>query len=114
MAVIFKDNRGKLVDEITNQLAKGLLRTALKVERSAKQSMIGGGKPHVPSAAGDPPRVDTGVLRSSITHELKIIDREPIARIGTNVTYGRDLELGTSQVEPRPWLRPALARVIGR
>ncbi len=99
---------------MVNQLAKGLLRKALEVERNAKQSMLGGGKPHVPSAAGEPPRVDTGVLRSSITHELIIRGNNPVARVGTNVTYGRFLELGTSDIEPRPWLRPALAKAIGK
>ena len=58
-----------------------------------------------PSAPGEPPHKQTGRLQSSITSEREDL----VARAGTNVTYGRSLELGTSRMAPRPWLRRALA-----
>lgn len=48
--------------------------------------------------------VDTGRLRSSITHETEGI----IGRVGTNVEYARAVELGTEKQSPQPYLRPAL------
>ena len=54
----------------------------------------------------EPPRVQTGRLRANITHELH--PTLPIARVGTNVTYGKSLEFGTNRMLPRPWLRPAV------
>lgn len=48
--------------------------------------------------------VDTGNLRSSITH----ITDESKAVIGTNVTYAPYVELGTSKMKAQPYLRPAI------
>lgn len=56
-----------------------------------------------PSRPGEPPHKQTGRLRASVTWE-KV--RAGLARVGTNVKYGRLLELF---VGPRPWLRRALA-----
>ena len=47
--------------------------------------------------------VDTGRLRNSITHET---DNDSVY-IGTNVEYGKYVELGTSKRRPHPFLRPA-------
>jgi len=94
-----------------------LERAALAVESRAKELLsIAGtgrveGKQHGPverSKPGEPPRKQTGRLRGSVTHE---IDEETMtARVGTNVDYGKHLELGTKKgILPRPWLRRALA-----
>lgn len=52
--------------------------------------------------------VDTGRLRSSITHEIKGIT----GKVGTNVEYARAVEIGSEDPEfkraPQPYLRPAL------
>jgi phage gpG-like protein len=59
-----------------------------------------------PSAPGEPPHKQTGRLRGSVAHE---VDKTALsARVGTNVKYGRWLELGTSKMAARPWLRRAL------
>ena len=49
--------------------------------------------------------VDTGNLRSSITHKV-VSDEE--ARVGTNVDYAPWVEGGTSKMAAQPFLRPAL------
>lgn len=58
-----------------------------------------------PSAPGEPPHKQTGRLRASVAFEVVGL----VARVGTNVRYGRWLELGTRLVAARPWLRRALA-----
>jgi phage gpG-like protein len=62
----------------------------------------------VRSQPGEPPRKQTGRLRASVTYE---VDEATLSgRVGTNVDYGRYLELGTKRgIAPRPWLRRALA-----
>lgn len=57
-----------------------------------------------PSAPGDPPHKQTGRLMGSVAWEAA----ELVRRVGSNVTYSRWLELGTSRMAPRPWLRRAL------
>lgn len=57
-----------------------------------------------PSRPGQPPHKQTGHLQSSIAWEIEGL----VARVGTSVLYGRHLELGTSKMAARPWLRRAL------
>lgn len=52
--------------------------------------------------------VDTGRLRSSITYALGADGRGPFADVGTNVTYGIFVELGTFRMSAQPYLLPAL------
>lgn len=50
--------------------------------------------------------VDTGNLRNSITHTTD----ESAAYIGTNVEYAPYVELGTSKMKKRPFLKPAATK----
>ena len=77
-------------------LGQHLLRVAIRVEKRAKYMSP----------------VDTGRLRSSITHALFREDGELVAHIGTNVEYALFVELGTSRMSAQPFLRPALAAEI--
>jgi hypothetical protein len=61
-----------------------------------------------PSKPGEPPHKQSGRLRASVTHEVVAL----IGRVGTNLKYGRWLELGTRIVAARPWLRPSLAACL--
>lgn len=56
------------------------------------------------SRPGNPPYKQTGNLRRSITWEIVNMR----GRVGTNVWYGRWLELGTGRMAPRPYLRSNL------
>lgn len=104
--------------EITREIEKALKRSAILVEGDAKKSMRGTGTPHIPSDPGQPPAVMTGKLRASITHEVKKeIGGDIEARVGIRggtepdtKNYGLFLEFGTSKMEKRPFLRPALAK----
>ncbi len=64
------------------------------------------------SRPGNPPYKQKGTLRRKIEWEI-IVTKGGAAftgRVGTNVPYGRHLELGTSRMRARPYLRPALRR----
>lgn len=62
-----------------------------------------------PSQPGEPPKKLVGFLQRSIAHAMSP-DRQQ-AYVGTNLDYGLYLELGTSKMEARPYLRPTLARL---
>lgn len=65
------------------------------------------------SKPGEPPRKQTGRLRASVTYEVD--EASLSARVGTNVEYGKHMELGTKRgLAPRPWLRRALAECRGK
>lgn len=53
--------------------------------------------------------VDTGNLRNSITHTAD----GKAAYIGTNVEYGKYVELGTRHQKAQPYLKPAAANHTG-
>ena len=62
------------------------------------------------SKEGEVPRVQTGTLRRSITHEVSSV--LPIGRVGTNVVYSKWLEFGTRRMKPRPFMRPSILRIM--
>jgi len=65
------------------------------------------------SRPGDPPKMRTQELRK-IEGSVRIKeDKKGVLGIyGTDVDYGLWVELGTSEMAPRPFLRPALDKAI--
>jgi len=72
-----------------------------------------------PSAPGEPPRKVTARLFNSIFGKVIRIGSQVLGVVGTNVVYGRRLELGFAGKDklgrqfnqaPRPFIRPAFAR----
>ena len=86
-----EDNAQRIADAIDQALAKALEEVGLVAEGYAKKACP----------------VDTGRLRNSITHQVR--PSEKSVYIGTNVEYAPYVELGTSRMEPQPFLRPAAA-----
>jgi HK97 gp10 family phage protein len=81
-----------LFESENGPIAKELLRRTIKVENTAKSLTP----------------VDTGRLRSSITHELGREGRRFVARVGTNVEYAGYVEFGTRRMRAQPYLRAAI------
>jgi len=83
---------------------------------------------HVVSRPGEPPAVDTGKLRQSITYNLFLTNNNIVLRVGSSIgkrgsgvtrKYPRRLEFGFVGTDklgrkvrqlPRPWLYPAYRR----
>lgn len=78
-------------------VAADILRRTIRVESAAKRLCP----------------VDTGRLRASITHGLARDDAGIFGWVGTDVEYAPYVELGTSRMAARPYLRPALAEALG-
>ena len=125
---IFQWNDKEFNAALKLDMTKRMAVSCLEVEKIIKLSMGSGG----PSAPGEPPHVQTGRLRASISSNWtgsgrqagKVgakADAEGVGNpggkypmisgvVGTQVEYGRDLELGNRgrNLSPRPYLRPAL------
>lgn len=81
------NNSSTVLGELPKAIRRGLLRIGAAAEGYAK----------------DLCPVDTGRLRASITHKAD----ETTAYIGTNVEYGKYVELGTKRHRAQPFLQPA-------
>lgn len=63
---------------------------------------------HRASAPGEPPAIDTATLLNSISSEVTSQKpRRAVAITGPNTEYAAPLELGTSRMAARPYMRPA-------
>lgn len=86
---VLVDNTDAVKGGLQSAIARALERIGLAAEGYAK----------------DLCPVDTGNLRNSITHTSD----GKAAYIGTNVEYGKYVELGTVKMAAQPFLRPAAA-----
>lgn len=100
---------GKQVEaEAARRLHAKLLQTAELVRAEAVKSISVSTTSAGPSSPGDPPHADTGKLRQS----LMVVPQGDSVIVGTPLKYGLYLELGTSRMAARPFLRPAVYRCI--
>lgn len=101
-------------------IMRGLLTAAERVRDSAVESILSGektgkvynrrGVAHQASAPGEPPASDIGNLSRSfdVVPELALLR----VIVNNNAKYAAALEYGSQRIEPRPFLRPALARNV--
>lgn len=87
------------------------------IQQKTKDS--GQNKPNVygafPSSPGEPPHLQSGQLRMSVTYEVDTESSPMQGRVGTNLDYGKFLELGTRRgLKPRPWLLRAALEMRNR
>ena len=114
---ILADKQGRVETEIGKALAKSCAVIQQTAMESMRDTQIDTSKTyythnkqiaHHPSVAGNPPAVDTGTLRRSITYNVN--EKEMYGEVGNTLAdspYGAYLEFGTSRMKPRPWLKPA-------
>ena len=118
----------------TKENVRAMKKASIVVQAEAKKLTGGAGSgveykrksvTHRASAPGEPPARDLGILTSSISHnvtkqglivigeigpDIDVIKNKSATRRGGNIDpeYGFYLEVGTRNMEPRPFLRPAL------
>jgi hypothetical protein len=88
-------------------LFRGLTNAGIVLKRKMSDTVGVKGHPRARrSLPGEPPRVETNLLRKS----LSVIPSrsERLVRVGTNVPHGRYMEFGTKNVLPRPWVQRSI------
>lgn len=115
--------------KVETQLGKTIAQCCATIQREAQESMrdtkIDASKsyyrhnkniPHHPSMPYNPPAVDTGTLRRSITYTVD--EKNLVGYVGSVLNdppYGAYLEMaeyGSSRMKPRPWLKPATEKSL--
>lgn len=102
---------GQAVFDAGNQVAQLIRTTAIQSiqdvsqgERVTRYTAGGNEYEHTTSLPGEAPNTDTGTLVGSIQVEIKKDD----IYVGSRLPYAYHLEFGTTKMEPRPWLVPAV------
>ncbi len=94
----------RLADQVGWAVQAAVEEGAQDLRREARALLNVSGR-GVPSLPGEPPRRQTGALRDSVRIELA--PNRLSATVGTNLDLGAQLEFGTQNMAPRPWLAPA-------
>lgn len=100
----FRFNEAGLRAMLHGPVVADLVRRAIRVEAAAKRNA----SHNPPSIPGEGPASRSGRLRGSITWRLGADVQSPFVDVGSAVFYAPFVELGTSRMEARPFLRPAL------
>ena len=106
--VTLESNMDAVMEALGEQLGQGAIAIGMAGESNAKYEIT--------KAVYDTPEsksgyVRTGRLRNGITYAVDTA--EPAVYIGTNVEYGPFVELGTSKMQARPFLKPAVEKYAG-
>jgi len=89
------------------EIGAALFAAGEMIQVEAQRSITAGsvsGKGHVPSAPGEPPNNDSGVLADHIETTKPAALR---VRVSSNAGYSAALEFGTGKMAARPFMRPA-------
>ena len=98
------DNSDEFLKALPEQIEQALIAVGITAENNAKREITRAVYDTPESKSG---YVRTGRLRNSLTHSVAM--NEKAVYIGSNVEYAAFVELGTSRMRARPYLRPAVA-----
>lgn len=99
------DNSDQVLQELSKRMEQALTAIGMAAETNAKQE--------VTKVVYDTPErgyIRTGRLRNSLSHAVQM--NEQAVYIGSNVEYAGYVELGTSRMKPRPYLKPAVVNYM--
>mgnify|MGYP002517240862 FL=1 len=101
--VSLTDNSDLIKEAFEDQVEQALIAVGITAENNAKREIT--------RAVYDTPEsktyIRTGRLRNSLTHSVEM--NEKAVYIGSAVEYAAYVELGTTRMRARPYLRPAVA-----
>jgi len=92
-----------------------LVKIGEAVRADAQASIRANGSPspnHIVSKPGDPPNADTNNLDLAI--DVRTNKARTAIEVKASAEYSAALEFGTSRIQARPFMRPALQRNRGR
>lgn len=106
--VTLTSNKDEILEALGEQLGQAMIAIGMTAESNAKKEIT--------KAVYDTPEsksgyVRTGRLRNSISYGVDT--DEPAVYIGSNVEYAPYVELGTSKMRARPFLKPAVENYAG-
>jgi hypothetical protein len=114
MSVKFTNNMPRITRTFNSRAGRVVRKTIAELEARIKVSFSEpkhgntNSRGHQASAPGEAPAIDYGVLANSVQPYM---ETETRGGIGVGAEYAPHLELGTSTIEPRPFMVPAAESV---
>jgi HK97 gp10 family phage protein len=105
--VTLTSNKDEILEALGEQLGQAMIAIGLTAESNAKREV----KKAVYDTPESPNYKRTGRLLNSISYAVDT--DEPAVYIGSNVKYAPYVELGTSKMRARPFLKPAAENYAG-
>tara|TARA_R100000935_G_C2706900_1_gene112510 strand:+ start:40 stop:468 length:429 start_codon:yes stop_codon:yes gene_type:complete len=110
----------KLITNGSKNALQAVTRSTLLVENVVQKSIKNkgtgriytkGGVSHTASIAGQPPATDQGNLANNITIDVSSKKNgSVVGQIISSAKYSKALEFGTTNIEARPFMQPALRK----
>ena len=102
-------NGDKIVADLRRDMKRRLALAGQVVADQIRKNISVATSSAGPSAPGGFPHADTGKLRQSIEYKM---EGDDTVLVGSPLVYARHLELGTSTMAPRPFIRRTIRQMV--
>ena len=119
--IIFEERIDEAIKKIADHAEERMLEAVDEVRNATLETLSGSrsgriykvpgtGVEYTASAPGEPPAVQLGDLRKSVKGGVEKEGKTVIGFVGSELPKASMLEMGTSKMLPRPWLRPSFEK----
>ena len=119
--IIFEERIDEAIKKIADHAEERMLEAVDEVRNATLETLSGSrsgriykvpgtGVYYTASAPGEPPAVQLGDLRKSVKGGIEKEGKTVIGFVGSELPKASMLEMGTSKMLPRPWLRPSFEK----
>jgi len=119
--IVFEERIDEAIKKIADHAEERMLEAVNEVRNATLETLSGSrsgriykvpgtGVEYTASAPGEPPAVQLGDLRKSVKGGIEKEGKDVIGFVGSELPKASMLEMGTSKMLPRPWLRPSFEK----
>jgi len=119
--IVFEERIDEAIKKIADHAEERMLEAVDEVRNATLETLSGSrsgriykvpgtGVDYTASAPGEPPAVQLGDLRKSVKGGIEKEGKTVIGFVGSELPKASMLEMGTSKMLPRPWLRPSFEK----
>ena len=119
--IVFEERIDEAIKKIADHAEERMLEAVDEVRNATLETLSGSrsgriykvpgtGVYYTASAPGEPPAGQLGDLRKSVKGGIEKEGKTVIGFVGSELLKASMLEMGTSKMLPRPWLRPSFEK----
>ena len=123
--IVFEEHIDEAIKKIADHAEERMLEAVDEVRNATLETLSGSrsgriykvpgtGVYYTASAPGEPPAVQLGDLRKSVKGGIEKEGKDVIGFVGSELPKASMLEMGTSKMLPRPWLRPSFEKSVDK